>query len=292
MPNLEPQHHEVTCLSPSGLHRMGYWSWGHPSADQVVVCVHGLTRQGRDFDTLARRLAERAWVICPDVVGRGTSDRLADPAGYAVPQYVADMVTLVARLGVGQVDWVGTSMGGLIGMGLASLPRSPIRRLVLNDVGPRLAYSALQRIGAYVGLPISWATPEEAAAALWAVSSGFGPHTPEQWMALTRPQLVQTPEGRWASRYDPAIAHNFKQISPEWAEASEAALWSAYDRIACATLLLRGRDSDLLTADTAEAMTARGPRARCITFDGVGHAPTLIAPDQVKAVTDFLWADG
>ncbi len=159
----EPRLHHVQCLDTRGLHRMAYWEWGDAANPRVVVCVHGLTRQGRDFDTLAQDLARDCRVICPDVVGRGRSDWLADPAGYTIPAYVADMVTLVARLGVEQVDWVGTSMGGLIGLGLASLPNTPVRRLVLNDIGPAIEAAALARIGSYVGQPAHWQTVEEAA---------------------------------------------------------------------------------------------------------------------------------
>ncbi len=270
---------------------MAYWEWGDRANPRVLVCVHGLSRQGRDFDTLARDLAVDYRVICPDVVGRGRSDRLADPMGYAIPNYVADMVTLLARLDVAQVDWVGTSMGGLIGLGLAALPGSPLRRLVLNDVGPTIQPVALQRIGTYLGQPARWRSLEEAADALWAISQGFGPHTREQWLQLTRPQLVPDPDsaqGGFKPHYDPAIAVPFRAITPEMAAAGEAMLWQSYDRVACPTLLLRGADSDLLSHDTALAMTQRGPRARLHEFAGVGHAPTLVQPEQRAVVREFL----
>lgn len=267
---------------------MAYWEWGDPSNDRVLLCVHGLTRQGRDFDTLAQALCGTWRVVCPDMVGRGESDWLEDPSGYAVPFYVGDMVTLLARLNARTVDWVGTSMGGLIGLGVASLKGSPIRRLVLNDVGPRLEHSALVRIGTYVGAPVSWASFEEAAEALWIVSQGFGPHTREQWQALCRPQLRQNAEGRWISRYDPAIGLPFKGITPELAKAGEAQLWAAWDRVQARCLVLRGAQSDLLTEATAREMAARGPGAELCAFEGVGHAPTLIADDQLQAVRRFL----
>lgn len=266
---------------------MAYWEWGAVDNPRVLVCVHGLTRQGRDFDTLARGLSSEYRVVCPDVVGRGQSDWLADPAGYGIPGYVADMVSLVARLDVPQVDWVGTSMGGLIGLMLASLPGSPVRRLVLNDVGPVLQASALQRIGSYVGLPAHWPTVEAAADALWAISQGFGPHTREQWLALTRPQLKADGAG-FKPHYDPGIAVPFRAVTGEVAAAGEAALWAAYDRITAPTLLLRGAESDLLSPETAQAMTQRGPRARLHTLSCVGHAPTLVADDQRAVVREFL----
>jgi pimeloyl-ACP methyl ester carboxylesterase len=283
----EPQQHHVQCLSPRGLHHMAYTEWGDPLNPQVLVCVHGLSRQGRDFDTLAQDLCGDYRVVCPDVVGRGRSDWLTDPAGYAIPQYVADMVSLVARLNVTQVDWVGTSMGGLIGLGLAALPQSPIRKLVLNDVGPALQAVALQRIGSYLGVPAHWKTVDEAAATLWSISQSFGPHTREQWLALTRPQLVADGDG-FKSHYDPAIAQGLRAITPEQAAAGEAMLWASYDRITAATLLLRGADSDLLSADTAQAMTQRGPCAQLHEFPDVGHAPTLVQVDQRAVVRQFL----
>lgn len=283
----EPRLRTVQCLGSAGLHRMAYWEWGDPANPRVLVCVHGLSRQGRDFDTLARDLASDYRVICPDVVGRGRSDRLADPMGYAIPNYVADMVTLLARLDVAQVDWVGTSMGGLIGLGLASLPGSAVRRLVLNDVGPTIQPAALQRIGGYLGQPAHWRSLDEAADALWAISQGFGLHTREQWLQLTRPQLVPDGDG-FKPHYDPAIAVPFRAITPELAAAGEAMLWQSYDRVACPTLLLRGADSDLLSHDTALAMTQRGPRARLREFAGIGHAPMLVQPEQRAVVREFL----
>jgi len=285
----EPRLRHVQCLGSKGLHRMAYWEWGDPAQSHVVVCAHGLSRQGRDFDTLARALCGQVRVVCPDVVGRGCSDWLSDPMGYAIPAYVADMVTLLARLDAQVVDWVGTSMGGLIGMGLAALPASPLRRLVLNDVGPAIEPASLARIGSYLGQPAHWSSLDEAADALWAISQGFGPHTREQWLALTRPML--RPDGAgFKPHYDPAIATPFRLITPELAQAGEAALWQAYDSLRIPVLLLRGAQSDLLSPATAQAMTVRGPKARLVEVAGVGHAPMLVQPDQVAVVTDFLQA--
>jgi pimeloyl-ACP methyl ester carboxylesterase len=283
----EPRLREVRCLDAKGLHRMAYWEWGDPLNRRVVVCAHGLSRQGRDFDVLAADLSRDFRVVCPDVVGRGMSDWLADPMGYAIPAYVADMVTLLARLDAVQVDWVGTSMGGLIGLGVGALKGSPVRRLVLNDVGPVIEPAALARIGAYIGQSARWATLDEAADALWAISQGFGPHTREQWLALTRPQLKPDGDG-FTLRCDPAIAVPFRLVTPELARAGEAALWHAYDQLRIPVLLVRGAESDLLSAATAKAMTERGPRARLVEFPGVGHAPMFVQPEQVKAVREFL----
>jgi pimeloyl-ACP methyl ester carboxylesterase len=283
----EPRLRHVQCLAPEGLHHMAYWEWGDAANPKVLVCVHGLTRQGRDFDTLARAMAGEYRVVCPDVVGRGESDWMKNPASYAIPGYVADMVTLLARLDAREVHWVGTSMGGLIGLGLAALPESPIRKLVLNDVGPAIEYAALARIGTYVGAPAHWATLDEAADALRAISLGFGPHTREEWLDLTRPQLVSDGDG-FKPHYDPAIGVPFRAVTPELAAAGEAMLWQSYDAIRCPTLVLRGAESDLLARATAEAMTQRGPRARLHEIAGVGHAPTLVHADQIAVVRDFL----
>jgi len=285
----EPRLNHVQCLNSRGLHRMAYWEWGSPLQRRVLVCVHGLTRQGRDFDSLARGLSDTYRVVCPDVVGRGESDWLVDASGYNVPAYVADMVTLLARLDAEQVDWVGTSMGGLIGLGVASLPGSPVRRLVLNDVGPTIEPASLQRIGTYLGQPAHWGSVDEAADALLAISAGFGPHSREQWLALTRPQLAPDGDG-FKSRYDPGIAVPFKAATPGLAAVHEALLWQAYDRVSCPTLLLRGAESDLLSPATAQAMTERGPHARLVEFAGVGHAPTLVQENQRAAVREFLLA--
>ena len=269
------------------LHRMAYWEWGDAANPRVLVCAHGLTRQGRDFDTLAGALCGHYRVVCPDVVGRGRSDRLENPLGYHVAQYIADMVTLLARLNAASVDWVGTSMGGLIGLGVAALSGSPLRRLVLNDIGPTIEAASLVRIGAYLGEPVHWRTLDEAADAMWAISSGFGPHTRQQWLALTEPQLIADGTG-FKPRYDPAIAVPFRAATPEIAQAGGALLWQAYDSLKLPTLLLRGAESDLLSHATAQNMTERGPRARLVEFAGVGHAPMLVQPDQVQAVREFL----
>ena len=287
----EPRLRHVHCLDPSGLHRMAYWEWGDAHNPRVLVCVHGLSRQGRDFDTLARDLADRYRVVCPDVVGRGQSDWLREPMGYGLPLYVADMVTLLARLDAESVDWVGTSMGGLIGIALAALERSPIRRLVLNDVGPVVQPAFLQRLSTYLGVPAHWRTLDEAADALLAISPGFGPHTREEWLALTRPQLVPDDrDGRPGLKphYDPAIAVPVRAMTPAIAAAGQALLWQMYDRIAASTLLLRGAQSDLLSVDTAQEMRQRGPRASVQQFEGVGHAPTLVAAEQRAVVRRFL----
>jgi len=283
----EPRLDFVQCLGARGLHRMAYWEWGDAANPRVLVCAHGLSRQGRDFDVLARAMSDTYRVVCPDVVGRGESDALADPMAYQLPTYLADMVTLLARLDATTLHWVGTSMGGLIGLALASLKDTPVSRLVLNDVGPAIRFEAIERIGTYLGAPLRWNTLDEAADYLWSISQGFGPHTREQWLALTRPMLKRDGDA-FKPHYDPSIALPFKALTKEMVVAGEALTWLAYDAIRCPTLLLRGADSDLLTHETAQAMTQRGPKAQLREFAGVGHAPMLVADEQVRAVREFL----
>jgi pimeloyl-ACP methyl ester carboxylesterase len=297
---MQPELLYLDCTAPAP-HRMAYWQWGDPQASHTVVCVHGLSRQGRDFDVLAQALVARSKtplrVVCPDVVGRGKSDFLADPQGYQLPTYVADMLQLLAQLKPATLDWVGTSMGGLIGMLLCAYAPSvgaSVRRLVLNGVGPVIEWRALQRIGQYLGKSGQFATVQQAADAMWAISSSFGPHTPAQWLALSQPMLkpVPSPQGgtAFALHYDPAIALPFGSTTEQQAKEGEALLWQAYEAISAQTLLIRGAQSDLLSSATAQQMTQRGPKAQLVEFAGVGHAPTLIAPDQVDAVANFVLA--
>ena len=274
----------VQCGSVAGLHRMAYTEWGDPKNPDVVVCVHGLTRNGRDFDTLAQALARSYRVVCPDVVGRGVSDWLKEPSGYGFPQYVADMLVLLARLNVKQVQWVGTSMGGLIGMYLASLDNTPIRRLVLNDVGPEITGESLRRIGEYVGRAPSFANLDEAAAYLRQVNGTFGQLSDAQWLHLAEHSVAQQADGRWTMRYDPGIGQPFRQTMV----FGDINLWPVYEQIRCPVLLTRGAESDLLSEATAQAMTERGPRARRVDFAGVGHAPMFMDAEQITVLQHFL----
>lgn len=294
----EPTLNYVHCPDAAQGHRMAYWQWGKPDSGHVVLCVHGLTRQGRDFDALAQGLVERSTgdlrVVCPDVVGRGRSDWLTHAQAYQLPTYAADMLALLAQLQPTTLDWVGTSMGGLIGMAVCGTPQLPlpvpVRRLVLNDVGPVLEWKALSRIGDYLGHTGRFKSVQQAADLMWSVSSSFGPHTPEEWLALSQPMVKALPDGSGdlTLHYDPAIAQPFKQMTEASIPDSEAQLWQLYDHIQAKTLLLRGAESDLLSRSTAQAMTQRGPKARLTEFAGVGHAPTLVAKDQIAAVASFL----
>jgi pimeloyl-ACP methyl ester carboxylesterase len=274
----------VQCASAKGLHRIAYLEWGDPRNRDVLICVHGLTRSSRDFDDLARALDGQFRVVCPDIAGRGDSDRLADPMLYVVPQYVADMVTLIARLDVETVSWVGTSMGGLVGMALAAQTGTPVKRLVLNDVGPVLARASLERIATYVGLAPAFPSIEKAEEYLRAILATFGPHSDAQWRFLTETSVRKAPDGGYRAHYDPRIAEPFRAAMPE----KDMELWPVYDAIRCPTLVLRGELSDLLSRDTMAQMARRGPKAQVAEIKGVGHAPTLMHADQIALVRNFL----
>ena len=283
----EMRENSVLCLGPHGLHRMAYTEWGDPANPRVLICVHGLTRNGRDFDVLANALASDYRVVCPDVVGRGRSDRLPFSDDYALPVYANDMMALLARVGVESVHWLGTSMGGLIGMFLSSLPGSPISRLVLNDVGPVIAIDALQRIGEYLGRAPDFADLAEAEAYVRVVCAPFGALSDAQWRYMTVVGMRVKVGGGFETNYDLAIVQPYQKA---FLEAKEISLWPMYDAIRCPTLVLRGAQSDILSHDTALDMSTRGPKATLVEVPAVGHAPMFLEESQVRIVQDFLLA--
>jgi len=274
----------VQCVSARGLHRIAYLEWGDPRNERALVCVHGLTRCARDFDSLARALAERYRVVCPDMAGRGDSDWLADPMLYVYPQYVADVVTLIARLDVETVHWVGTSMGGLIGMTLAAQRNTPVTKLVLNDIGPVVSKVSLERIASYVGLAPTFPDLDAAERYVRSVSAPFGPHSDAEWRFLTEVVVRRNADGSYRMHYDPRLAEPFRAQMPE----KDLELWPVYEAVRCPTLVLRGERSDLLRRETFERLAACGPRAKLIEVPGVGHAPTLLHQDQIAVVKEFL----
>lgn len=276
----------VCCASPTGLHYMAYNEWGEHGNPKVLVCVHGLTRNARDFDQLARALAGNYRVICPDIVGRGRSDWLRDPLGYTIPQYLNDMLVLIARLDVETVHWVGTSMGGLIGMALASLENTPITRLILNDIGPVIPSESIKRIGDYVGRAPKFDTYDAAEKYIRIVSAPFGTLRDDQWRQLTESSLRQSTDGRLEMRYDPGIGESFRREM----KGGDIDLWPVFDRVRCPTLVVRGAESDLLMAETLQAMTSRGPHPAVVEVPAVGHAPMFLDEAQISIVRDFLLA--
>jgi pimeloyl-ACP methyl ester carboxylesterase len=276
-----PRRRRLRSLSPHGFHRVVWHEWGDPANPRVAICVHGLTRTGRDFDVLGEALARTHRVLAVDMPGRGESEWLADKHDYVFPTYLTTLTALVAASGAEDVDWIGTSMGGLLGIAMAAQPNSPVQRLVLNDVGTVVEPGALARIGDYLGRDPLFPSLDALRAYVRAISP-FGPLPDSAWDHLTRTVASERPDGRWGFVYDPGIAVPFRDA------AAPPDLWPLWDAIRCPTLLLRGAQSDLLSPQTARAMTERGPRPRLVEFDGVGHAPTLIPADQVAEVVRFL----
>lgn len=277
------QLHFLSCLGLSGFHRLGYREWAGPPGAPTLLCVHGLTRNSRDFDALARALSQVYRVVCPDMPGRGLSENLGDPAHYSYPTYLADLAALIARLDVESVDWVGTSMGGVLGMMMAAQPGTPVRRLVLNDIGAVVAKAGLERIAGYVGLDRSFETLDALADAMAAGFAGSGKLPRATLLGIAEGAARRRPDGRFGFAYDLRIADVFKTNPPQ-----DVDLFPVWDRIACPILALRGEISDVLTAQTAAEMTRRGPRAKIVEIAGVGHAPWLSTPDEIAVVADFL----
>ncbi|MEK6244774.1 MAG: alpha/beta hydrolase [Pseudomonadota bacterium] len=306
-------------LSPGGFHRIAYVDWGNPASDHVVVCVHGLARNSRDFDFLARDLADRCRVVCPDVVGRGDSEWLADRGDYSFSTYLSDAAALIARISAPaapasfgtfrarrgaapapkRIDWVGTSMGGLIGMLLAAKRGSPIRRLVLNDIGPFIPWSALYRLKGYVSGGSSFRSMAEVEAYLREACAQFGPLTDEQWRHLAEHSVIPVDQSAGAGaayqlRYDPGIGDTMRggRRDPEFPMGpnflSGIDLWATWAEIRCPTLVLRGAESDVLSHDTLLQMQALRPGVEVLELPGIGHAPALMSYDQIAVVREFL----
>ncbi|MEQ8586241.1 MAG: alpha/beta hydrolase [Thalassobaculaceae bacterium] len=261
---------------------LAFQDFGERSRERVVVCVHGLTRNGRDFDRLAIAMAKDYRVIEVDVVGRGRSGWLADKAEYTYQTYLKHMDAFFAYRGIQECDFVGTSMGGLIGMMLAAQEDSPIRRLILNDVGPVIPGAALSRIGAHVGEDPRFKNLQEAAEYFKEVYADFGIPDDLAWSDLTLHSAIRQENGTYALHYDPAIGDVFTE------EMDDVKLWDVWDDVRCPTLVLRGENSDVLTRETAERMTRSGPKATLVEFSDVGHAPSLMTEDQIKIVHDWL----
>jgi len=288
---LSKEHHGhtdyVACSSPAGTHRMAYHAWGDPRNPSVLYCVHGLSRRGSDFRVMAAALCDRHYVVCPDIVGRGDSDYLANPMFYAIPQYVSDMASLSSKLGVEKVNWFGTSMGGLIGMVYAAMPGNSVRRLLLNDVGPRIEAAALIRLASYVGKPFSYVNRHIALEKLNSICAPFGKHTDSEWELLNGPMLMQKNE-QWILHYDPAIAVPFASVTPAIAKAGELAMWQSFESIACPILIVRGADSDLLSRETVTEMCTLNLKASSIEIPNTGHAPAFIKAEQIDIARHFF----
>jgi pimeloyl-ACP methyl ester carboxylesterase len=301
--------HKVLALGSQGFRKLVYREWGSPSEGRIVICAHGLTRNGRDFDFLADALSSRYRVVCPDIAGRGDSDWLRGKDEYGFTLYQSDAALLIARISAAprglaarwrqrveegdiRIAWIGTSMGGLIGMMLAAQPGTPIRRLILNDVGPLVPWPALMRLKSYVGRADTFPTLAAAEAYVRDVGASFGPLTDAQWRHLAVHSVRGDDRAGYRLAYDPAIsgasgrAEFASLVGPEVMRGID--LWSVWDKVQCPTLVLRGAESDLLLAQTADEMTRRGPKARVVEFARTGHAPALMSREQIGVIRAFL----
>jgi len=288
---LSPRFGGFIALGPHGFTQVGYTAWGSEDAERTVVCMHGLTRNGRDFDFLAQRLAALAMrVVAPDLPGRGRSAPAARAEDYGTPLYVAVAGALIAHLGVQELDWVGTSLGGHIGMELAAQPGSPIRRLVLNDFGARVPAAALQRISNYLRNTPTFRTLTEVETYVREIYAPFGSLSDSQWRHIAERSVIGE-SGRLRLNYDPQIVTQFSR--PMYLDVT---LWRVWEQVECPVLILRGENSDLLRPETVVEMKRRGIAARhgsveSIEIPGCGHAPALMVDEQVRPIEDFLLAD-
>ena len=293
-------------LGNGSFHRIAYTDWGEVDNPHVVVCVHGLARNSRDFDYLAAALTPQCRVVCMDVAGRGESDWLDNKSQYTFSTYQADAAAMLARASapVGRrwfsrrtteprIDWVGTSMGGLIGLFLAAKKNSPIRRLVLNDVGALVPWSALFRMKGYITRGRQFSSENEVEAYLREVCAPFGPLTDEQWRHMARYGARPDGNGGLTLRYDPAIGEGLHgHIDPEFPIGPDLLrgidLWNIWSKLECPTLVLRGAQSEVLLPATLAEMRARKPDLEVAEFEGVGHAPALMSAEQIRVVKQFL----
>lgn len=281
--NKRPRTGRVRCISRHGFHNIAYRDWGNEASPNKVLCVHGLTRNSHDFDPLAARLAAHSRVICPDLAGRGDSDWLSDPADYNLLQYNMDMTVLSAKFGYESFDWIGTSLGGLMGIALAGIENSPVRRLIVNDVAPEIPYSALHRITRYMGDAPHFPDLGSVEQHLRTTLAPFGPMTDDDWARMARHSVLAAESG-YVMHHDPGIMQNFRRYSV----FMHFSLWRYWDKIKCPILILRGKDSDFLTGSLLRKMLDRLPQAEAIEFDGVGHTPTLNAPEQIDPILDWM----
>jgi len=272
-------------LGSAGFHRLHACDWGPQDSERVVVCAHGYSGNARDFDVLARALAKKHRVVCPDVAGRGESGWLATSLEYNFPQFLSDMNALLARLGGREVDWVGTSMGGLLGMLLAAQPNTPIRRLVMNDVGAFLPMPALEHISRNLDAPENFQSLEKVEAHLRKTRGEWGRIGDAEWREMAKHHARETEDG-WRLHYDPAIARVMRPLP----FAPGLFFWDAWQKVSCPVLMIRGENSTVFPRLVAEAMRVRRADARLEEIPGCGHAPSLMAPNQIELVGDFLEA--
>lgn len=279
-------------ITPAGFHTVVYETYGQPRSDRTIVCVHGLTRNKGDFFYLAEELSRDAFVVAVDIVGRGESDRLKDPSYYNYPQYIQDLVALLARLNVSEIDWIGTSMGGLIGMLLASFEKTPIRRLIMNDVGPMIPKSAIDRLKTYASIKLTFQSREEAESIVRKIFAPFGTLPEDRWQHLFKNTLIQEPQGTFGLNYDYHAAQDKKsEAFAQQDEAGNILFWEYWEKVLCPVYVIQGAQSDILTHELVQEMTQRkkGAPLDTVLIKDAGHAPSLMVPDQINSIKDWLF---
>lgn len=287
---LLPRFHELQVpdvFSAKQSHSLAYMEWGDHENPNVLFCVHGLTRNSRDFDFLAEGLQKEYRIICPDMPGRGRSEWLADTSHYNYATYIADSIALLDALQISQVDWLGTSMGGLMGMFVAAGMPGRIDRLVINDVGPFIPGIALQRINKYVKVNPSFRTLQEVENHVRTTLAPFGITDNSHWNHVAEHSAMKRADGTLGLAYDTGIVNAFQGENGGEAFA-DVDLWEIWEKITHPTLVLRGEKSDILRQDTAERMQQTGPKASLIQFPNVGHAPALMEGQQIAVVKEWL----
>lgn len=279
------QIHKIMGIDSQAFHNMVYYEWGDPNNPKVLLCIHGLFRNARDFDTLAETLSSHYRVICPDMIGRGLSDKVTNPKDYNILTYLSDIAILLAHLGITQIDYLGTSMGGIIGMVMAAMHHSPIKKLVLNDIGPFVDAKALQEIVTYgtEGSKRSFETLGEVEVYLKKTYSSFAQLSPEQWNHLAECGVWQNSNKQYELAYDPKIIENVRLAIqnniPQWA------LWSS---IQCPILVLHAALSNVLSEDTVLKMQQLQPTLKTIKIPNIGHPVSLMKKEEIDWVEEWL----
>jgi len=276
--------HRCRCPDPQGSHEIAYIQWGDTRNPRILLCLHGLTRNGRDFDYLAAVLAQEYRVICPDIVGRGQSDWLKRSEDYSLTVYINDILTLLTELQISTVDWLGNSLGGLIGMSLAAQHPQRIRRLILNDIGAFIPQTALAQIEQYfIHKPDYFQSLEAVDIFFRATHQALGALTDEQWQHLAYHCVHLLPNGGYCLAYDPKLAQVFQNFAQQ-----DVVLWATWREVHCPVLILHGLESVLLSTETIAAMQAIHPQTEIVTFPGIGHTPALMSAEQIEVVRQWL----
>ena len=270
-----------------GFRRLNYLEWGDADEfkhQETLFCVHGLTRNARDFDYFAGKMCGNYRIVCPDVVGRGDSDHIVTAEGYNYLQYNSDMNALIARLGVTEINWIGTSMGGIIGMVLAAQPQSPIRRLVVNDIGPEVHRDALMSIADYIGRSEEFRSVDEVEQYLRKIYPEFAPMTDEDWSHMAKYSSRRTKSGSFRMKVDNRVGEAFRDSISYF----NVDMWETWEQITCPVLVLRGAESSFLSKEVAEKMLTCGPETTLVEFENTGHTPTLRNDEQVDVIKNWL----